>query len=206
MKFLLNQWKNENVISLRKSIIKWNKFHFASKFHLIFYSFSFFSHILAHISVALIDFHKDTCLQNWLHLPFTKVYLFRSSHQKEFCQKMFLRSLIILWFCSKFSQNSTKITVEEFVPRKFSAEQPTTSLKVSSSISILEDVDEISRTPIMPNISWWLLPCVYKIVYTFLETEEKMFKSSIKRNKYTDFTFKFFIKTIKSTYQIFIRY
>ena len=183
MKFLLNQWKNENVISLRKSIIKWNKFHFASKFHLIFYSFSFFSHILAHISVALIDFHKDTCLQNWLHLPFTKVYLFRSSHQKEFYQKVFLRSLIILWFCSKFSQNSTKITVEEFVPRKFSAEQPTTSLKVSSSISILEDVDEISRTPIMPNISWWLLPCVYKIVYTFLETEEKMFKSSIKRNK-----------------------
>ena len=206
MKFLLNQWKNENVISLRKSIIKWNKFHFASKFHLIFYSFSFFSHILAHISVALIDFHKDTCLQNWLHLPFTKVYLFRSSHQKEFYQKVFLRSLIILWFCSKFSQNSTKVTVEEFVLRKFPGEHPRTSLKVGSSISILEDVDEISRTPIMPNISWWLLPCVYKIVYTFLETEEKMFKSSIKRNKYTDFTFKFFIKTIKSTYQIFIRY
>ena len=43
--------------------------------------------------------------------------------------------------------------MKEFLLRKFSREEPATSLKLDSFTSTPEDVDEISRKTIMPNIS-----------------------------------------------------
>ena len=47
-----------------------------------------------------------------------------------------------------------------------------------SFTSILDDVDEISKTPIMPNTSWWPLPRVYKIAYAFLEEHRQFLKAA----------------------------
>ena len=74
-----------------------------------------------------------------------------------------------------------------------------------SSEYLWKTASSISKTPIIPNSSWWLLRGNCLGVSKNREgekTEERIFKANLDRNKYEDFPFKFLSKLSNE----FIRY